>query len=335
MPKATPEFSIVAEGLSKTYGRAKVLHQLSFSVRPGEVVGFLGPNGAGKSTTMRILTGLIRADSGEAFVDGISVAREPQKVQERLGYMPENNPLPEDLRVKDYLRFRGRLKGLHGKKLRTQVSQSLEWCDLHRKHSRRLIGQLSKGLRQRVGIAEAVLANPAVTILDEPTIGLDPHQILLIRRLIEQLRGKTTVILSSHILAEVEVSCDRVLIINQGHLVAAGTLEELRHEFVQGEAFELVFKGTPEDLTAVLAEHFPTMQVTQHEPLEGDWHEAHLSAGEQGTPAEEVLRRLQEHPNITVREWRERRARLEDIFLAATRRSWDLENANPHTHADA
>ncbi|KAF0094209.1 MAG: ABC transporter [Puniceicoccaceae bacterium 5H] len=335
MAKSTREFSIEAAGLTKTYGRAKVLHELSFAVRPGEVVGFLGPNGAGKSTTMRILTGLIRADAGEAFVDGISVAREPQRVQERLGYMPENNPLPEDLRVKDYLRFRGRLKGLHGKRLRTQVSQSLEWCDLHRKHSRRLIGQLSKGLRQRVGIAEAVLAQPAVTILDEPTIGLDPHQILLIRRLIEQLRGKTTVILSSHILAEVEVSCDRVLIINQGHLVAAGTLPELRHEFIRGETFEVVCKGSREALEAVLQAHFPTMQITQWEDLEDDWQQVTLETDETNLPAEDVLRQLQTSPELTVREWRERRARLEDIFLAATRRSWDVESSASNTTADA
>ena len=162
--------------LTKVYGRVKALDGVTFSVAKGEIVGFLGPNGAGKSTTMRILCGLTAADSGEARVCGVDLAEEEGEVRRHMGYMPENNPLPEDLRVSEYLQFRGRLKGLSGGLLRERLDTTLNLCDLRRTAAERLIGNLSKGFRQRVGIAEALLAEPKVLVLDEPTIGLDPRQ---------------------------------------------------------------------------------------------------------------------------------------------------------------
>ncbi|MFM9092999.1 MAG: ABC transporter ATP-binding protein, partial [Verrucomicrobiota bacterium] len=206
----------------KSYGGTTAVNDISFTVARGEIVGFLGPNGAGKSTTMRILTGYLPATSGNVQLCGLPVATRPDEVKRRIGYLPENNPLPEDMRVSEYLYFRGRLKEVSRRQLGPRIDEVLEICDLKRVRHR-IIGQLSKGYRQRVGIAEAILAEPPVIIMDEPTIGLDPHQILIVRDLIAGLRGRMTVIISSHILPEIEVTCDRVLIINQGRVVAQVT----------------------------------------------------------------------------------------------------------------
>ena len=196
---------MAAERLTKRYGSLTAIEDLTFSVAPGEVVGFLGPNGAGKSTTMRILSGTMAGTSGCASIWGVSVALNPAEAKRHMAYMPENNPLPEDLRVEEYLRLRARLKDVEAGNVDARVNQVMEDCDLVRRASGRLIGQLSKGFRQRVGIADALLAQPKVVILDEPTIGLDPHQILGIRDLIRSLRGQMAVLISSHILHEVVV----------------------------------------------------------------------------------------------------------------------------------
>ena len=189
--------SIRVENLTRNYGAITAIKNVSFTVNRGEIVGFLGPNGAGKSTTMRILSGIMSATAGSAWVGGISVAQNPHEVKRRIGYMPENNPLPDDMRVVEYLRFRARLKGVPGRKLRATVEEVMETCDLARTARRKIIGTLSKGFRQRVGIADALLGNPEVIIMDEPTIGLDPHQIQGIRKLINNLRGRLTVVLSA------------------------------------------------------------------------------------------------------------------------------------------
>ena len=199
-----PEAAVVAEKLTKRYGSLTAVEDLSFSVAPGEIVGFLGPNGAGKSTTMRILSGTMSGTSGRATIWGVSVALNPAGAKRHLAYMPENNPLPEDMRVEEYLTLRARLKDVDPSRVSERVRKVMDDCDLTRRASGRLIGQLSKGFRQRVGIADALLAEPRVVILDEPTIGLDPHQILGIRDLIRSLRGKMAVLISSHILHEVE-----------------------------------------------------------------------------------------------------------------------------------
>ena len=226
--------------LKKKYGNIKALNGISFSIGKGEIVGFLGPNGAGKSTTLKILSGLIPADSGEAKVCGVDLAEEEGQVRNHIGYLAENNPLPEDLRVIEYLKFRGLLKGLQGSRLRQRIKVVLEICDLERTVSERKIGNLSKGFRQRVGIADSLLSEPRLVILDEPTIGLDPQQSAITRKMMERLRGEVSFLLSSHILSEVEACCDRMIILSHGQIVAEGTLYDLQERFVNKTIFEIV-----------------------------------------------------------------------------------------------
>ena len=229
--------------LKKSYGNINALNEISFSIGKGEIVGFLGPNGAGKSTTLRILSGLIPADSGEAKVCGVDLAEEEGQVRNHIGYLAENNPLPEEMRVIEYLKFRGLLKGLQGSRLRERTKIVLEICDLERKIYERKIGNLSKGFRQRVGIADALLADPRLVILDEPTIGLDPQQSSVTRKMMERLRGEISFLLSSHILSEVEACCDRMIILSHGQIVAEGTLYDLQERFLSKTVFEIVALG--------------------------------------------------------------------------------------------
>ena len=217
---------IDVQNLTKRYGQHVALDGVSFSVGCGEVVGFLGPNGAGKSTTMRILTTFMAATSGTARVGGDCVFENPMRVRERLGYMPENNPLPPDLRVGDYLKFRAQLKRLANGDSAQRIAGVMEQCGVADVASR-FIGQLSRGYRQRVGMADALLAKPELIVLDEPTAGLDPNQIRSVRKLIRDLAGGHTVLISSHILSEIEMTCDRVIVLHEGRLLASGALEEL------------------------------------------------------------------------------------------------------------
>jgi ABC-2 type transport system ATP-binding protein len=213
--------------LTKYYGDYPAIRDVSFDVPRGQVVGFLGPNGAGKTTTMRILAGFMTATSGRASIDGLDVFWRPVEVRRRIGYMPENCPLYPEMRVVEYLRFRAGIKGLHGGAARRRIDYVLGRCWLTGV-SRQLIGTLSKGYRQRVGLADALLADPPVLILDEPTAGLDPSQIRETRKLIRELGEQHTMLLSTHILPEVEMTCDRVIIINRGEVAAEGMLDDLR-----------------------------------------------------------------------------------------------------------
>lgn len=220
--------SIRVTGVSKRFGAQLALDDVHFSIGKGEVVGFLGPNGAGKSTLMKILTTYYRADSGTAEVNGLDVAREPEAVQRSLGYLPEHNPLYLDLYVREYLGFCASVYQAPRERIAAVVEQTGLAPEAGKK-----IGQLSKGYRQRVGLAAALLHDPDVLILDEPTTGLDPNQLLEIRKLIRKISGEKTILLSTHIMKEVEAVCDRVLIINKGRLVADTTLRELRKDEVQ------------------------------------------------------------------------------------------------------
>ena len=322
-----PEAAVAAERLTKRYGSLTAIEDLSFSVAPGEVVGFLGPNGAGKSTTMRILSGTMAGTSGRATIWGVSVALDPAGAKRHMAYMPENNPLPDDLRVEEYLRLRARLKDVDAGDVDARVQRVMEDCDLVRRASGRLIGQLSKGFRQRVGIADALLAQPKVVILDEPTIGLDPHQILGIRDLIRSLRGKMGVLISSHILHEVEQVCDKVVIINRGRLVAQGRTDDLRRELVPNAGFTLVTKADAAALAALCAAAEPAAALEPGVPLEGGWtrYRVVLPAA---SPARETLAATLLRAGVPLREIAEERVGLEDIFLAATRRS-PAENRRP------
>ena len=221
------EKMIEVERLTKWYGRQQALDRVSFEVRQGQIVGFLGPNGAGKSTTLRILTGFMPATEGRARVNGRDVFTESLAVRASLGYMPENVPLYPEMRVEEYLRFRAALKRQRGKAQESEVDRVVERCWL-KERRRSLIGALSKGFRQRVGLAEALIGNPPVLLLDEPTIGLDPSQIQETRRLIRSLGDSHTLLLSSHVLPEVERTCSHVVIIAEGRIAATGSVEELR-----------------------------------------------------------------------------------------------------------
>jgi gliding motility-associated transport system ATP-binding protein len=230
---------ICVENLTKYYGDYAAVRDVSFEVDKGQVVGFLGPNGAGKSTTMRILTGYLTATAGRATIDGKDVFWDPIAARRRIGYLPENCPLYTEMRVEEYLRFRGGLKGMSGGDTRRRLDYVLDRCWL-RDVRRQLIGTLSKGYRQRVGLADALIANPPVLILDEPTIGLDPTQIRETRKLIKELGNEHTILLSTHVLPEVEMTCDSVIIIFQGKVAGRGSLEALRRKF-PGKTLEDVF----------------------------------------------------------------------------------------------
>src|SRR5688572_8597758 len=213
--------------LTKRYAKYTAVNDVTFEVGRGEIVGLLGPNGAGKSTILRILSGFMPATSGTVRIGGFDVFHEPDEVRRRIGYMPENNPLHMEMRVREYLRFRGALKGLKRGRCRERTEVVMQQCGLSDVH-RKIIGHLSKGYQQRVGLADALIHEPELIILDEPTIGLDPNQIRSVRQLIKDLGQKHTVLISTHILPEVEMTCTRVLILHQGQILAADTTENLQ-----------------------------------------------------------------------------------------------------------
>jgi ABC-2 type transport system ATP-binding protein len=217
--------SLKVINISKSFGSQKALNSVSFEINKGEIVGFLGPNGAGKSTMMKILTTYSKADKGEAFVNEHDVLAKPIEVQKSIGYLPEHNPLYKDMYVKEYLAFNAEVYKVSKKRIDTVIEQTGLSPEAHKK-----IGALSKGYQQRVGLASALLHDPEVLILDEPTTGLDPNQLIEIRKLIRQISKKKTILLSTHIMKEVEAVCDRVLIINEGILVADKKLADLREE---------------------------------------------------------------------------------------------------------
>jgi len=226
------------EGLSKKYGPQRAVDNISFEVKTGEILGFLGPNGAGKSTTMKMITGYIGIGEGEILVGEKSVKENGDAIKKHIGYLPENNPLYYDMPVLDYLRFCAALQGVASDQIGERIRAMVRACGLNsEKHKK--IGELSKGFRQRVGLAQAMIHDPEILILDEPTTGLDPNQIVEIRKLIRELGKEKTVILSTHILPEVEATCDRILIINKGKIVADGTAESLRKQATGQEIFKL------------------------------------------------------------------------------------------------
>jgi ABC-2 type transport system ATP-binding protein len=321
MPDPTSS-AISVSHLVKTFAGVPAVNDISFEVARGEIIGFLGPNGAGKSTTMRILTGYLPATSGMVAICGFPITTQPDEIKRRIGYMPENNPLPEDMRVSEYLYYRGRLKEVSRRKLGPRIDEVLEACDLKRVRHK-IIGRLSKGFRQRVGIAEAILAEPPVIIMDEPTIGLDPHQILIVRDLIASLRGRMTVIISSHILPEIEVTCDRVLIINQGRIVAQGTPADLRREILGRDAYNVEVAGDPAALAAAVSGFVPALQIAgQGEPDAAGFRSVTLVTESPDEVGEALLRGLLDR-GLRVRGLSRAHPTLEDVFLAATRRSWD------------
>lgn len=239
--------------LVKNYGNHQAVKDISLHVKQGQIVGLLGPNGAGKSTTMNVLTGYISATDGEVLVGGYDILEEPLKAKTQIGYLPEIPPLYVDMTVEEYLTFAAKLKKIKKTELKTEINRVMEAAQIT-DVSHRLIKNLSKGYRQRVGLAQALLGNPPILILDEPTVGLDPNQIIEIRELIRELGKDHTVILSSHILSEVSAVCDYIIIIDNGKIVAEDTTENLTENFSDKARVKMTVKGTTEAVEAVLKE---------------------------------------------------------------------------------
>ena len=242
---------IQAQSLTKLYGSRKAISNVSFTVNKGEIVGFLGPNGAGKTTTMKILTGCMAPHQGEVYLDGINVFKEPLTAKKKLGYLPEIPPVYTDMIVEDFLKYVARLKLCPKEKISNLVEEAIEKANLQDVR-KRLIHNLSKGFKQRTGLAQALVNNPEILILDEPTVGLDPKQVIEIRETLKQLKGQHTIILSTHILSEVQISCDRVIIINEGSIVTEDSLEGLSRKMRAKKQIVLKVKKSDEALLSQL-----------------------------------------------------------------------------------
>lgn len=256
---------IEVENLVKRYGPTLAVDGISFTVKAGEILGFLGPNGAGKTTTMRMLTGYLPPTEGTAKIMGIDVEEEPLKVKGQIGYMPENVPLYDFMTVRSYLQFMSEIKGIGRKNRKTMIDAALEKCWLTDVQNR-IIGNLSRGYKQRVGIAQAILPDPRALILDEPTLGLDPNQIIQVRNMIKGLKENHTVILSSHILPEVSATCDRIIIINKGRLVAQDTPESLARKLQATDKIYLEARGPKDQMRDFLGSQSGVVEVEEKDP---------------------------------------------------------------------
>ncbi|RMG62296.1 MAG: ATP-binding cassette domain-containing protein [Calditrichaeota bacterium] len=305
---------IEVKNLTRYYGEKCAINNVSFRVEKGEVLGLLGPNAAGKTTTMRILTCYMPPTSGDAWVAGYNIWEAPMEVKKRIGYLPENPPLYHDLRVEEYLNFVAKIKGVPGNRLKSQVSSAIERAGLT-SVARQVIGSLSKGYKQRVGLAQALLNDPDVLILDEPTVGLDPRQIIEIRQLIKNLGGDHTVILSTHILPEVEMTCQRVVIINEGQVVAQDTPENLTRRLRGTERILLELDGDTRTVEEVLG-RFPQITSREVEKLSGNGHVRY--ALEVTEDIRNQLARAVVESGVNLYELRSEAYSLEDIFLHLT-----------------
>jgi ABC-2 type transport system ATP-binding protein len=306
---------IEVSNLLKTYPGVTAVDGLTFRVEKGEVVGFLGPNGAGKTTTMRILTGFLAPTSGSASVAGFDILQKSLEVRRRVGYLPENNPLYTEMRVEEYLRFRARVKGVERANREAAVGAAIERVGLPERR-RSIIQHLSKGLRQRVGLADAILADPEIVILDEPTIGLDPTQVREVRELVRELGRDRTVLLSSHILSEVEKVCRRVLILRGGKLVEQGTPDEIAFRLRRTTRIRLEVRAPDGAAVKRAVEEIPTvLRVIQG--TKADLHQFMIEAAE-GADPREALYQACAAAGWGLRELAFERPTLEEAFTALT-----------------
>lgn len=309
--------------LTKRYGSRTAVEDLTFTVDSGVVYGFLGPNGAGKSTTMNILTGCLAATEGKVSIDGYDIFEEPIKAKSRVGYLPEQPPLYMGMTVREYLAFVARAKGVKVPALDEELERVIAVTGTG-EVADRLIRNLSKGFRQRVGIAQALLADPSVIILDEPTVGLDPLQIVEIRELIRSLGRDRTVILSTHILSEVQTVCDRVLMIHRGRLVASGTPAELEEQFAGKITYHITVKAGLLEAQEALEAVPGVLEVTAGEAGQ-DRCALDVSVSDAGTDMDERLSFALSDRRIPVLRLEREQASLEDVFLALTREA-DQQN---------
>ncbi len=306
---------IKADRLTMHYGPVVALNNVSFEVNRGEIVGLLGPNGAGKSTTMKILTTYLHPSGGTAQVAGMDILQKPLEVRKVIGYLPEILPLYMDMEVKYYLDFVGRARGLSGAKLRERIDVVVEECGLKAMY-RRIIRELSKGYKQRTGLAQALVHDPDIIVLDEPTSGLDPHQIVEIRDLIRGLAKSKTVILSTHILQEVEAVADRIVIINRGQVVGIGTIEELRHRALNAERTSVSVKADRAEVERMLSGLAGARDVQYVGVEEGC--ESFLVLSKAGTELWPEISDLVQSKRWSVRELCEKPLTLEETFLTLT-----------------
>jgi len=307
---------IEVSNLTKRYAGRTAVDDISFTVARGEIVGLLGPNGAGKSTTMRVLSGFMPASSGTVRVGGFDVFHDSDEARRRIGYMPENNPLYPEMRVREYLKFRARLKGLGWSRSRERVNTVMEQCGL-KDVSRRVIGQLSKGYKQRVGLADALVHDPELIILDEPTIGLDPHQIRSVRTLIKNLGGKHTVLISTHILPEVEMMCGRVLIMFNGRVLASDTPDNLQRRMAGGSQVIAEIAAPVPDLMQAWAEMEMVMHVDVS-AIDGEFNRCSLTPRD-GIDLRPLVFEVAKERGWKLRELTRGRHTLEDIFIKVTK----------------
>jgi ABC-2 type transport system ATP-binding protein len=307
--------AIEVTGLTKRYDTGTALDDIAFSVQPGEIMGFLGPNGAGKTTALRILTGMLAPTSGTVRIDGLDVADKTLEVRRRIGYMPENVALYPELRIQEYLHYRAQLKGVPGVERRRRVQEVLEQCALT-DVPRKLIGRLSKGYRQRVALADCLVGKPRILILDEPTVGLDPHQIRQTRELITQLGRTTTILLSTHILPEVEMTCQRVTIINQGRIVAVDTPSQLRQRMQGTTVVRVELKAEPSAVQHALRQLPGVVQVSLRGEQQGYVACELQTVGE--ADVREALYQLAVAQRWPLRELTQSRVSLEDVFIHLT-----------------
>lgn len=270
---------IVVENITKRYGPQKAVDDVSFTVKTGEILGFLGPNGAGKSTTMKAITCYLAPNEGNIRVGGISIHDDPQAIKNKIGYLPESNPLYTDMPVINYLQFIAKIHGIDKSEVKQRIARMVEVCGLEgEKHKK--IGELSKGFRQRVGLAQALIHDPDVLVLDEPTTGLDPNQIVEIRELIRKIGKEKTVLLSSHILAEVEATCDRILIINKGKIVADGTARDLSRRAEGKEILKTGIHGGDEKAVQDALRNLENVEMVEILARGENLFEVHSKAGQ-------------------------------------------------------
>jgi ABC-2 type transport system ATP-binding protein len=311
--------SIAVRNLTKAYGEQKAVDDISFEVKTGEILGFLGPNGAGKTTTMKILTCYMPPTAGSAEVDGLDVIEHSLAVRRKIGYLPEMNPLYHEMNVLDYLEYSAQLHGLRGGAVQHRMREMVQVCGLESVRHKD-IGEMSKGFRQRVGLAQAMIHDPEVLILDEPTSGLDPNQIVEIRNLIKRLGRAKTVILSTHILSEVQATCDRVLIINEGKIVADGTPEHLQREFHGNESLTLELRAGSGDPLQEVTPHLRTLASVTDVTLLGEKNGVSRFElfTEKGSDVREAAFRLAVSRGWVLLEMHRKATTLEEVFHKLT-----------------
>jgi ABC-2 type transport system ATP-binding protein len=314
--------AIAVRNLTKYYDTEKAVNDISFDVKTGEILGFLGPNGAGKTTTMKIITCYMPPTSGSVEVEGFDIAEHSLEVRKKIGYLPEMNPLYLDMNVLEYLEYSARLHGLKDALLKSRLKEMIDVCGIAVVRHKD-IGELSKGFRQRVGLAQAMIHDPEVLILDEPTSGLDPNQIVEIRNLIRQLGRAKTVVLSTHILTEVQATCDRVIIINDGRIVADGTLEQLQQDFRGSEKISLELKLPAGKIVNAMTDIYPKFkEISQVESVEyggqeGDLHKFSIHTVKGSDIREEIFRRAVSEGWILL-ELSRKATSLEEVFRKLT-----------------